>query len=238
MYYGSIRFQPLAYQDDILKGSKDAMAAQVGNIKLSAMLQDKGLEAHPDKTSFIVCGSSKYKQKAKNDLKERPLMFGDFEVKERVSDKYLGQILHGGGLEESALATAKERAGRIKGAAIEIKGIIEEFQMQTLGGLRAAWELWEKALIPSLLSGSGTWFGTCEQTVNLCDDVQNFFWHVILMVPESCPKVALRCDTRMIGMKWRIWQEKILLLLRIKKHSTETYAGRCMMRGGSEDGLA
>ena len=118
MYYGSVRFQPLAYQDDILKGSNDAMAAQVGNIKLSAMLQDKGLEAHPDKTSFIVCGSSKYKQKAKNDLKERPLMFGDFEVKERVSDKYLGQILHGGGLKESALATAKERAGRIKGAAI------------------------------------------------------------------------------------------------------------------------
>ena len=54
-------------------------------------------------------------------------MFGDFEVKVRISDKYLGQILHGGGLEESALATAKERAGRIKGAAIEIKGIIEEF---------------------------------------------------------------------------------------------------------------
>ena len=152
MYYGSIRFQPLAYQDDILKGSKDAMAVQVGNIKLSDMLQDKGLEAH--KTSFIVCGSSKYKQKAKNDLKERPLMFEDFEVKERVSDKYLGQILHGGGLEESALTTAKERAGRIKGDAIEIKGILEEFQMQTLGGLRAAWELWEKALIPSLLSGS------------------------------------------------------------------------------------
>ena len=43
-------------------------------------------------------------------------MFGDFEVKERVSDKYLGQILHGGSLEESSLATAQERAGQIKGA--------------------------------------------------------------------------------------------------------------------------
>ena len=140
MYYGSARIQPLAYQDDVLKGSKDVMAAKVGNIKLSAMLQDKGLEAHPDKTSFIVCGSNKFKQKAKNDLKESPLMFGDFEVKERESDKYLGQILHGGGLDESALATAQERAGRIKGATIEIKGIIDEFQMQALGGLRAAWE--------------------------------------------------------------------------------------------------
>ena len=65
MYYGSARIQPLAYQDDVLKGSKDVMAAKVGNIKLSAMLQDKGLEAHPDKTSFIVRGSNKFKQKAK-----------------------------------------------------------------------------------------------------------------------------------------------------------------------------
>ena len=61
MYYGSARIQPLAYQDDVLKGSKDVMAAKVGNIKLSAMLQDKGLEAHPDKPSFIVCGSNEFK---------------------------------------------------------------------------------------------------------------------------------------------------------------------------------
>ena len=52
-----------------------------------------------------------------------------------------------------------------------IKGIINEFQMQALGGLWAAWELWEKALIPSLLSGSGTWFGVCDQAVDLCDDL-------------------------------------------------------------------
>ena len=69
MHYGHIRIQPLAYQDDILKRSKDAMAAQVGNIKLAAMLHDKGLEAHPDKTSYIVCGSKKYKQKAKTTLR-------------------------------------------------------------------------------------------------------------------------------------------------------------------------
>ena len=44
----------------------------------------------------------------------------------------------------------------------------------------AAWELWEKALIPSLLNGSGTWFGDCKKTVDLCDDLQNLFWRVIL----------------------------------------------------------
>ena len=87
------------------------------------------------------------------------MKFGDFPVKERVSDKYLGQVLHGGGLDDSALATVRERAGKIKGVSMEIKTIIEEFEMQAMGGLMAARELWERALIPSLLSGSGTWFG-------------------------------------------------------------------------------
>ena len=68
-------------------------------------------------------------------------------------------MLHAGGLGKSAEATIEGKAGRIKGAAMEIKPIVEEFQMQAMGGLMAAWELWERALIPSLLSGAGTWTG-------------------------------------------------------------------------------
>ena len=96
------------------------------------------------------------------------------------------------------------------------KSIIEEYQMQVIGGMMAAWELWEKALVPKLLSGAGTWVGPGggKKAIDLCDNLQNFYWRVILKVPESCPKLALRCETRMLGMKWRVWQEKILLLLR------------------------
>ena len=92
------------------------------------------------------------------DLSRNPLMFGQFTIKQKESDKYLGQVLHGGGLEESAAATVRERMGRIKGATMEIKSIVEEFQMQAVGGMMAAWELWEKALIPNLLSGAGTMY--------------------------------------------------------------------------------
>ena len=45
------------------------------------------------------------------------------------------------------MATVQERMGRIKGTAMEIRTIIEEFQMQAIGGM-AAWELWEKANVP------------------------------------------------------------------------------------------
>ena len=60
------------------------------------------------------------------------------------------------------LLTVEDRKARIKGAAMEIKSLIEDFQMQAMGGLMAAWELWEKALIPSLLSGAGTWTSSGE----------------------------------------------------------------------------
>ena len=89
----------------------------------------------------------------------------------READQYLGHVLHGGGLEEIAHATVQERAGRIRGATMEIKSIIEESQMQAMGGLMAVWELWERALIPSLLSGAGTWVGKDigKAAVDLCD---------------------------------------------------------------------
>ena len=80
----------------------------------------------------------------------------------------------------------------------------------------APWELWEHALLPSLLSGAGTWLGEIQEAVDLCYFLHNFFWRFILEVPESCPKVSLRSETNMIGAKWRIWEAKCLLLKQIQ----------------------
>jgi hypothetical protein len=129
LVYGKVIIRPLAYQDDIMKGSKDVAGAQAGNTKLAAMFKDKGLDAHPDKTCFLICGSKSFKDKAEKDLKANPLMFATFPVKQKVSDKYLGQVLHSDGVEASATATVQERSGKIKGATMEIRSIVEEYQM-------------------------------------------------------------------------------------------------------------
>ena len=97
----------------------------------------------------------------------------------------MGQIFESD-LRTSALATVKDRQGKIKGAAIEVKSIIEDFQMQAMGGMMGAWELWEKALVPKLLSGAGTWFGgECKEAIKICDDLQNFFWRVMFRNPAQ-----------------------------------------------------
>ena len=84
--------------------------------------------------------------------------------------------------------------------------IVETFEMQAMVGLMAAWELWDKAILPSLLSDASTGIGIIKDTENL--SLQNFYWRVILKVPESCPKLALKCETKIIDMKWRIWETK------------------------------
>ena len=62
MYYGKFRLQPMVYQDNIAKPSKSVIEARAGCLKLFRMLQEKGLEAHPDKICFIVIGTETFKK--------------------------------------------------------------------------------------------------------------------------------------------------------------------------------
>ena len=82
------------------------------------------------------------------------MVLNDFPVKRKDSDRYLGQILHTGGVQASCMATIEDREPRIKGAVFEVQSVVQDFKMQAIGGMMAAWELWEKAMIPSLLSGA------------------------------------------------------------------------------------
>ena len=148
----------------------------------------------------------------RKELKDSPLVFGSLTIEEKDSKKYLGQIIHSGGLERSSPATVQEWRGRIKGVTLKIKSIIEEFTMKAIGSLMSAWILWEKDLVPSLISGARTWLGDCTKAVELCDSIQQYFWRKILSVPKSTPKIAIQAKMNAIGFKWRIWLEKCFFI--------------------------
>ena len=120
-YYGSVRCQGVIYQDDTGRASNTVRQAQAGNTKLNAVFKDKGVEAHPDKSSFIVCGSKKYKDKVKEELELTPLKFGEFNMKQEKTIKYLGMQLHEDGMAASIQATVEERSGKIRGATFEVR---------------------------------------------------------------------------------------------------------------------
>ena len=98
--------------------------------------------------------------------------------------------------------------------------------MQALAVAMAALELFERALLPSLLSGAGTWLGEMQEAEDLCDLIQNFIWRLILEVPESCPKIALRSKTKSVGIKWKVWEAKYLLLKQIQNLKDRDLAKR------------
>jgi len=216
MYYGRVRFETAAFQDDISKPCGDVRSAQVGMTRLASMLAARGLEAHSEKTGYLVYGTKSFKEKVEEELEMAPLVFGKFEAKRKESDKYLGQTLHEGGLAMSVEATILERKGKVQGAIYTTASILETFQMQAMGGLMAAKYLWEGAIVPSLLSGAGTWVAITPRQEEMCEQLQELFWRTVLQVPKSTPRVSLRSETGSRKIKFRIWKLKVMLVMRIR----------------------
>ena len=161
---GKVRIQPIAYQDDIGSICENIDMARSQAKKLSRMTLEKNLNAHPDKSGLIIVGSDKYKAKIERELKEAPIYLTNIKLETKKSDVYLGQSSKSN-MSTSALETVKSRAGRIEGAAMEVKTMLEYYEMKAMGGLVAAWELWERTLLPSLLSGAGTWLGNIDAAI-------------------------------------------------------------------------
>ena len=99
------------------KPSRGVKEAQAHMTKLAYLFEDKGLEAHPDKTCYILMkGTKKDGNKVENELKLNPVKFGSFAMSRKTEDKYLGQVLNEDGLAASVAATLASRAGKFKGA--------------------------------------------------------------------------------------------------------------------------
>ena len=64
------------------------------------------------------------------EQKEAPVYLTTFKLEIKYSDKYLGQTIQSN-LSASALETVKERSGKVKGAAVEVKALLEDHEMKT-----------------------------------------------------------------------------------------------------------
>ena len=74
-------------------------------------------------------------------------MFGDVVIKMVESDKWLGNYLLSWGLAESVLETIRQREGKVKGAALEIAKIVDDWRARTVGGFTAGLFLWEACCV-------------------------------------------------------------------------------------------
>ena len=194
----------------------DLHKASVGNVKMDYLMKEKQLEVHPDKTGYIVMGAKGYRDQILMEIGNNPKMFDGFETKMKKMDKNLGEMFHGEGLAASVDATIDDRIGKIKASMYEVAAIVDDFRMQSIEGMMSAWELWNLAEIPSLLSNFGVWTEISVKTVERLEDIRNVFIRRVLLVPVSTPKVSLRSETGPLSIKLRIWAAKVEMVMALR----------------------
>ena len=67
-----------------------------------------------------------------------PIMCGSFMTKEKVEDKWLGDMFHQDGLAASVMATITSREAKVKGACYEAAAIVVDWRAQVVGGFMSA----------------------------------------------------------------------------------------------------
>ena len=63
--------------------------------------------------------------------------------------------------------------------------IIEDWRAQVAGEFQGALDLWEMAILPSLLYNTETWVGIGNASMNKLEDIPLFFLRLALRVPQS-----------------------------------------------------
>ena len=144
------------------------------------------------------------------------LKIGNQPVTVKEKDEYLGDILHEGGLAKGVRATIDKRYGRIVSAIKEITAILEDYRINSLGGLSAGLEILELALIPSLLNNAETWIEIDSDAENKLENLQNLMFRALFAVPRSTPKPILRFDLGHVSKKEKIHIKKLTFLYHLK----------------------
>ena len=90
--------------------------------------------------------------------------------------------------------------------------------------MESAIELYESCIIPSLLSNAATWMEIRKETEYKLDAIQDLFGRVLFQVPQSTPRLATRAALGLQGMKWRVWQAKLLLVVALREQEEDCLA--------------
>ena len=69
------------------------------------------------------------------------------------------------------MATIDNRLGKVRGAMYKVKALIEDFRLQAITGMEGAWILWEKSILPTLISGCGSWIGIGKKVYEKVDEI-------------------------------------------------------------------
>ena len=222
--YGSVPMAPLMWVDDMLNPAGGLEEARDANRRINSMMKERGLCLNKEKSVCVIIGNKKQREDAAQRLEEQPLECGDFITKPKESEKWLGQEISAQGLAHSAALTVEKREAKIRAACREIAVIVNDWRSRSVGGMESALQLWEACCIPSLLHGAATWLDMTAATVQKLNTIQNWFLRLVLQVGPGAPVAALLWDSGVLDMELRVWRDKLMLMLHIRRLGSESLA--------------
>ena len=212
VYYHGLKLGPLLFQDDIARLSTDLSSAQSGNERMRNVAESKLIDFNIAKSGFLILAKGKRRRELMKELSIKPLTLCDQPMKQMKSIKYLGDYLSELGLAESVKVTVNNRKGLVNRAIFEIKSVLNDCRAHLTGGLVSGFDIWEIAVIPSLLYNAETWQDIARKTVEELETIQLTFLRSLLGVGSGCPTVLLYSETGTLLMEYRILQKKLLFL--------------------------
>ena len=109
-------------------------------------------------------------------------------------------------------ATVDKRYGACLHAILELKSVIEDFRMHSLGGIKVGFDIFNLAILPALIYNADTWYEMNTKTIKRLENLQNIFMRCMLSVPNSTPMAALNWDCGFLSVEFSINQKKLIFL--------------------------
>ena len=95
---------------------------------------------------------------------------------------------------------------------MELKSVIEDYRMHSLGGISSGLDIFNMAILPVMLNNSATWIMMNKKTINKLENLQHVLQRCLLGAANSTPLVAMSWDLGMLNMEHRVNQSKLVFL--------------------------
>ena len=181
-----------------------------------------------DKSAYLLCGKPDKIKSIQELLKQNPLSIKGEPIKQKLKEKYLGEMISSYGVSDSVKTTIDDRKGRIIASVFELSSIIEDFRMQTAGGLVSGLNIWLFGLLPSLMTNAEMWIQMPSDSLQSIEDIQHLLLRKLFSVPRTTPHVALRWDAGLISLEMQIAKQKLLFIYHLIKLEENSLANEML----------
>ena len=121
----------------------------------------------------------------------------------------------------------KKGLGLANKSIFEIRTIIDDMRIKTVGGITTALLLWESCTLQVLLHNSSTWLDMKKKDVEKLVKLQNLFLNTTLGV-QNCPALFMLWELGILSIPLRLLKEKLLLYHHVSTLSEESLARRIL----------